>query len=186
MRTWMVESGCFNLLNFWPLSSRPSRKKQNFSTPYGQLISIFELVPITTPKPSKVDFRRVFQCQPSNFKTSQNSPKHKVIFGIFHRSCLVDVSMSWFDLQSLNSSVSYKFFIPLVKSAIRLQISQMADPQQPFKHEWSEMSKSPPQGPPSKSMTTRTKKCLAPQGLVQSPCLYPVPNLHCQACILEV
>ena len=130
---------------------RPSRKKQNFSTPLWPIDFYIRLSPNNHPKPSKVDFGRVFQCQPSNFKTSQNSQKHKVIFGIFHRSCLVDVSMSWFDLQSLNSSVSYNFFIPLVKSAIRLQISQTVDPQQPFKHEWSEMSKSPhrdhPQNP---------------------------------------
>ena len=122
-----------------------------FFNPLWRIDFYIQLCPNNHPKPSKVDFGRVFQCQPSNFKTSQNSQKHKVIFGIFHRSCLVDVSMSWFDLQSLNSSVSFKFFIPLVKSAIRLQISQTADPQQPFKHEWSEMLKSPhrdhPQNP---------------------------------------
>ena len=122
-----------------------NRKTQNLRVEHPNLKHV------NHPKSSKVDFGHVFQCQPSNFKRSQNSPKHKVIFSIFHRSCLVDVSMSWFDLQSLNSSVSYKFFSPLVKSAIRLQISQTVDPQQPFKLEWSEMSKSPhrdhPQNP---------------------------------------
>ena len=128
-----------------------SQKWGEVTISQGPIDFYIRLSPNNHPKPTKVDFGRVFQCQPSNFKRSQNSPKHKVIFSIFHRSCLVDVSMSWFDLQSLNSSVSYKFFIPLVKSAIRLQISQTVDPQQPFKHEWSEMSKSPhrdhPQNP---------------------------------------
>ena len=90
------------------------------------------------------------------------------------------ISKSAVAISILNSSVIYTFFIPLVKSAIRLQISQTADPQQPFKHEWSEISKSPHRDHPQKSMNTRTKKCLAPQGLVQSPCLDPVPNIHYQ------
>ena len=163
-----------------------SQKWGEVTISQGPIDFYIQLSPNNHLKPSKVDFGRVFKCQPSNFKTSQNSPKHKGISHIFHHSCLIGLHHAPFWVTSLNFSVSYQFFSPLLKSAIRLQISQTVDPQQPFKHEWSEMSKSPPQAPPSKSMTTRTKKCLAPQGLVQSPCLYPVPNLHCQGCILGV
>ena len=122
-----------------------------FFNPLWRIDFYIQLCPNNHPKPSKVDFGRVFKCQPSNFKTSQNSPKHKGISHIFHHSCLIGLHHALFSVTSLNFSVSYQFFIPLVKSAIRLQISQTVDPQQPFKHEWSEMSKSPhrdhPQNP---------------------------------------
>ena len=120
-----------------------SQKWGEVTISQGPIDFYIRLSPNNHPKPSKVDFGRVFQCQPSNFKTSQNSRKHKGISHIFHHSCLIGLHHAPFWATSLNFSVSYQFFSPLFKSAIRLQISQTADPQQPFKHEWSEISKSP-------------------------------------------